>query len=131
MQWWRYWQLADVVKIRIGLVVHPGLVTGFAPNGEPLITSKTLRHGVMEERLSQFLGSYPWQHEPHSGPLSRLEVVNRARRMIRQPWAPLSNCEHFLAEAQGRQPSSPQLQGAIAMGILALLLFAGKGVKAA
>ena len=127
-------QLGDLVKVWIGdgIVVHPSVVTGFAVDGEALVTSKTFHHGVIQQRLSQYLAGRYYEVEPYSGPLSRWQVADRALRRLGEPWSLSSNCEHFAAEVQGQRSSSPQLQRAVtACAVIALVCIVAGGGRAA
>jgi len=99
---------------------HLGIVSDRYVNGEPLVISGSKRMGqVVEEPLSVFCVGGVWNLVDFQGPISGMEVVQRARSVLGTRYQLLSwNCEHVVHFALGMTPKSPQLHKTVlAIGI--------------
>ncbi len=90
-----------------------------------VISGSKVKGIVVEEPVDEFAGGSPVVFRGYIGGLSRPEVVEKARSMIGERWHVLANnCEHVATRAHGLEPQSPQLRGAVALGVLGAVIFA-------
>ena len=90
---------------------HKGIATDQWLNGEQLVISCSGRAGwVVLEPMSVFAAGMGAEEMPQLSALSQEVVLYRARQMLGRPYSLIDfNCEHFLCEAFGLTPQSPQL----------------------
>lgn len=84
--------------------------------------------GFLEEPLSSFAKGRTVTVDGYLGSLPPAAVMARARlkRGTAYEWSTF-NCEHFVRYAHGVKVESPQLQGAVILGLLGLAtLFAAR-----
>jgi hypothetical protein len=117
------------IGVRVGPVIHVGIVSDRNSGGMPMVISNSFRAGgVAEEPLSVFQGGYPLVSVAQPTVLPSWHILSRARQMLGTRWNLLSwNCEHFVYWAHGLEPKSPQLKQAGAyIGLAALLMTVGR-----
>ena len=99
---------------------HKGIVSDRWYGGKPMIISNSARSGgVREEPWDVFAEDHVVAVDGYPGDLPNHEVVSRARSFIGTRYDLFSwNCEHFVAEAHGLKPQSPQVAVTVAIAIL-------------
>src|SRR6185436_14895061 len=102
-------RLGDRISADRGLYRHVGIVSGCLPDGTVLVLSGSKqKRVVVEETIHEFADGQQVRNDGFDSHLPRDVVVWQFRRMLGQPWTLLgSNCEHYVAVAEGKQPSSP------------------------
>jgi Lecithin retinol acyltransferase len=118
-----------VVRVRIGLYDHVGMLGDHLINGERTVIAFSARAGGLEELpLSLFGGGRTVTLGDYPGALPPDAVMRRARSMQGQAYSWFTfNCEHFVRYAHGVAMESPQLrQWAFAAGLLGLLGMAAR-----
>ena len=103
-----------VIGVRVGPIIHVGIVSDKLYFGEPMVISNSNRAGgVAEEPLGVFQGPYKLIPMGQPAEAPREQVLARARKKIGTTWNLFSwNCEHFIRHAYGVKPESSQLQNA-------------------
>jgi len=114
----------QLIGVRVGPVIHLGIVSDRYVDGLPMVISNSLRSGcVAEEPFAVFKGG--WEFIPVAQPanLPTWYVLSRARQMLGTRWNLISwNCEHFAYWVFGHESESPQLkQAGVMLGIAILL----------
>ena len=120
---------AQVIGVRVGPIVHLGIVSDRFANGEPMVISNSLRAGgVAEEPLSVFQGRYLLVPVSLPRVLPAGHILSLARQKLGSRWNLLSwNCEHFVHWAYGLGLKSPQLDRAsVLVGLTVFLISIGK-----
>jgi Lecithin retinol acyltransferase len=115
----------------LGLVRHPGIVTGRDWLGRVCVISNSQRRGgVFEETLQEFAGGDAVVLLGRPDVLAPQEVIGRARSRAGQPWNLFTwNCEHFVNWAHGLPVKSPQLlQGGLAIATVLVLVGLSVGI---
>ena len=97
-----------------------------------VISCSRRRRGVAEESVSEFANAAAVTAIGYPGKLSPFEVVWRAKSMLGMRWHLFKfNCEHFVNRAHGLESESPQLQAAVALSALIVVVgFACIGTRA-
>lgn len=110
----------QVLKRRKGLFIwHLGIYTD-----QGTVIDTTPQNGTSERSLADFADGKEVLDGGYPGSLQNWLVVENAKRMIGQAYSVAqSNCEHLVSQAHGLNKSSPQLRGAVAVGIIALIAF--------
>jgi hypothetical protein len=117
------WQLAPgtVLRVNHGLYDHVALVSDRIIDGERAVLGFSAAYGgLVEEPYSMFKGSRTVTCDGYPGKLAPQAVLWRARASAgrRYSWFAF-NCEHFIREAHGLQPESPQLRNwLLAIGLV-------------
>lgn len=90
---------------------HKGIATDQWLNGEQLVISCSGRAGkVVLEPMSVFTAGMGAETMPQLSALSREIVLHQALQMLGKPYSLMDfNCEHFLYQAFGLPPQSPQV----------------------
>ncbi len=98
---------------------HKGIATDQWLNGEQLVISCSGRAGkVVLEPMPVFTAGMGAEEMPQLSALSREIVLYQARQMLGKPYSLMDfNCEHFLYQAFGLTPQSPQF--ATLLGLIA------------
>ena len=109
-----------LVGVNVNGVVHLGIMSDANVGGEQAVISRSRRSGqALEESWSTFAaGRKGFVLPPISG-LAPFVVLSNAKLLIGTRWDFFSaNCEHFVSEAYGLKPTSPQLK--IGLAVLAI-----------
>lgn len=90
---------------------HKGIATDQWLSGEQMVISCSGRAGrVVVEPMSVFSAGMGAEEIPQLSAMSREIVLYRARQMLGKPYSLTDfNCEHFLYQAFGLPPQSPQV----------------------
>lgn len=98
---------------------HKGIATDQWLDGEQLVISCSGRAGrVVLEPMSVFCAGMGAQEMPQLSALPREIVLHQARQLLGKPYSLMDfNCEHFLYQAFGLPPQSPQV--ATILGLVA------------
>lgn len=105
---------------------HPGLVVG-----EDQVAHASGVFGKAKiSSVKEFCGNY----EPKFLRMSKdpYNDAARARRLVSEGYRYSvfsSNCEHFICACEGTEPTSPQLAGWIALGLLGVVVLAFRKSK--
>jgi len=106
------------VKTSVGVVGHKGVLSDrVGPDGLPMVIhAAKLFDAIVESTMQDFMlmAKGPLTSEGFPSTLPPVLVVARARALIGKPWKwmPWDNCEHFVHEAHGLPPKSPQVRRA-------------------
>jgi hypothetical protein len=88
-----------------------------------VISGSKVKWTVVEETMDEFGGGRPVTFRGYPSRLSRQEVVARARSMLGERWDLfVNNCEHVASRAHGIEPRSPQLRGAVTIGVVGVMI---------
>ena len=110
--------VAVPVETSVGIVVHKGILSDrIGPDGLPYVIHAAKFFGaIVEGPMQDFMtmARGPLTSEGFPGKLPPVLVIARARALIGKPWKwrPWDNCEHFVHEAHGLPPKSPQVRRA-------------------
>lgn len=107
-----------VLRVSHGFYDHVGLVSDIYIDGERAVISfAAATSGLTEEPFSAFSKRRVVYNDGYLGQLAPYWVIARARanHHRRYSWTTY-NCEHFVRDAHGLKPESPQLQSWVAMG---------------
>lgn len=120
----------QLIGVRVGPVIHLGIVSDRYAQGLPMVFSNSLRSRCVEEEpLAVFQGAYEFVSVAQPANLPAWYVLSRARQMLGTRWNLISwNCEHFVYWVFGHEPESPQLKRVgVILGIALLLVGLAKG----
>lgn len=110
-----------VVSVNLGLITHLGIVSENAT-----VISASRKSGMVVEQVPHdFSEGNPISVIGYLGELSPLEVIERAREKIGEPYDLFrNNCEHFVTWVHGLEVRSPQVAKAlIAASVIAFAFF--------
>ena len=122
----QYIPSGTLVGVNVNGVVHQGIMSDRYVDGERAVISRSRRSGqALEESWTTFTaGKKGFVLRPLSG-LALFEVLRNAKALIGTRWDFLSaNCEHFVSEAFGVEPTSPQLKIGLAVLTIGLVIAA-------
>lgn len=117
-----------LVGVNVNGVIHQGIMSDGYVDGERAVISRSRRSGqASEESWTTFTaGRKGFLLPPLSG-LALFEVLRNARGQIGTRWDLLSaNCEHFVSEAFGVEPTSPQLKVGLVVLAIGLVIAAAQ-----
>lgn len=111
-----------VLRIDRGLYSHVALLGQWMDSRRRSVL--TFGPGPLEEiAFEDFAAGKPVVVDGYLGVLHPSDVLDRARQLGSRAYSWVGfNCEHFVRVAHGLNPSSPQLQRAVAFAGLAFLL---------
>jgi hypothetical protein len=115
-----------LVGVNVNGVIHPGIMSDGYVEGERAVISRSRRSGqALEESWTTFTGGRKGFLLPPLSGLAPLEVLHNAKSLIGTRWDFFSaNCEHFVSEAFGVKPTSPQLRLGLAVLVIGLVIVA-------
>lgn len=111
-----------VIRVPDGGYDHVGMLSDIWRNGERLVMSFSRQAGgFLEEPFSSFAKGRPVTIDGYLGSLPPAAVMALARAKRGTAYVLSTfNCEHFVRYAHGVKTESPQLQGAVFLGLLGL-----------
>ncbi len=115
-----------VLRVSHGPYDHVGLVSDRYINGERAVLSfAASTGGLLEEPFSVFALNRRVYNDGYLSQLDPYWVMVRARAIThrRYSWTAY-NCEHFVRDAHGLKPESPQLQSWLVLGSFVGLVLA-------
>jgi hypothetical protein len=113
----------DKCWVQLPLKRHYGVCTGFGSDGRPLFVHNTFDGGVVQTTEHGFAGGHPIHVEQRAQPGQEASVAQRALNLIGRQYDLFTfNCEHAANLAATGRAESKQVQGAVKLVGLGLLL---------
>lgn len=119
-----------LVGVNVNGVIHQGIMSDEFVDGERTVISRSRRSGqALVESWTTFTGGRKAFLMTPLSDLAPSEVLRNAKSLIGTRWDFFSaNCEHFVSEAFGMKPTSPQLK--LGLAVLAIgLVFAATQLR--